>query len=204
MQGYEGREIAKQNGGNHDDAEKFAREAFEIAQDNAYILDILLSVLIRSHRSKVKLAEPEVEMLFERLKQAGEEHGRSFYTTRRAEYELKRGSVDVACKLIDEAVKQSPGIFNVHALRAEIYLERGNNTTTLEELKKLHAIVHRNTSGERFTNLRPYLVLEASYNAATGNFDGAKDIYRNRDVFTEEEALEAVRQLEIERAYRQR
>jgi len=53
--------------GNHHDAEKFAREAFEIAQDNAYILDILLSVLIRSDRSRVKHAEPEIETLFERL-----------------------------------------------------------------------------------------------------------------------------------------
>jgi Tfp pilus assembly protein PilF len=114
------------------------------------------------------------------------------------------GSVDVACKLIDEAVKQSPGIFNVHALRAEIYLERGNNTTALEEIRRLHNIVYRNPSGERLTNLRPYLVLEASYKAATGDFDGAKDIYRNRNVFTEQEGSAAVRQLEIEQAYRRR
>ena len=129
--------------GNHDDAEKFAREAFEIAQDNAYILDILLSVLIRSDRSRVKHAEPEIETLFERLKQAGEEHGRSFYATRRAEYELRWGSVDDACKLIDEAVKQSPGNFNVHALRAEIYLERGNNATAWQEIRELHNIVSK-------------------------------------------------------------
>ena len=34
------------------DAEKFAREAYEIAEDNAYILDILLSVLIQIRPSK--------------------------------------------------------------------------------------------------------------------------------------------------------
>jgi tetratricopeptide (TPR) repeat protein len=190
--------------GNHDDAEKFAREAFEIAQDNAYILDFLLSVLIRSDRLRVKRAEPEIETLFERLKQAGEEHGRSFYATRRAEYELRWGSVDAACKLIDEAVRQSPGIFNVHALRAEIYLERGNNATAWEEIRKMHDIVYRNSSGERLTNLRPYLVLEASYKAATGDFNGAKEIYRNKDVFTEQEGSAAVRQIEIEQAYRRR
>lgn len=190
--------------GNHDEAEKFAREAFEIAQDNAYILDILLSVLIRSDRLRVKHAEPEIQTLFDRLKQAGEEHGRSFYATRRAEYELRWGSVDVACKLIDEAVRQSPGIFNVHALRAEIYLERGNNTIALEEIRKLQDMVYRNPSGERLTNLRPYLVLESSYKAATGDFDGAKDIYRNRDVFTEQEGSAEVRKLEIEQGYRHR
>src|SRR5262249_55091168 len=140
--------------GNHTDAEKFAREALEIAQDSPHILDILLSVLIRSDQARVRKAESEIEALFERLKYAVREDERSFYTTRRAEYELRRGNLDTACKLIDEAVAQSPRIFNIHALRAEIYLERRNSSVALDELKKLHSIVYRDQTGERFTNLR--------------------------------------------------
>ena len=97
--------------GNQEDAERFAREAFDIAPDNAYLLDILLSVLIKFDRTRVKNAQPEIEELFARLERAGEEHGRSFYTTRSAEYELRWGSIDAACKLIDEAVRQSPHHF---------------------------------------------------------------------------------------------
>jgi Flp pilus assembly protein TadD len=187
----------------NDDAEKFAREAFDIAPDNPYLLDILLSVLIRSDRARVEKAQSEIDGLFARL-QAGEELGRSFYTTRRAEYELRWGSLDEACKLIDDAVTQSPTIFNVHALRAQIYLERGNHSIAHDELKKLYAMVYRDKTGERLTNLRAYLVLEASYYAATGDFRRAKAIYTNRNVFTEQEGLAETRKLETEEAYKRK
>jgi tetratricopeptide (TPR) repeat protein len=164
-----------------------------------------LSVLIRSDRIKVQKGQLEIEELFARLQQAGEEHGRSFYTTRRAEYELRWGSVDAACKLIDEAARKSPRIFNVHALRAEAYLERGSHSIAHDELKKLHALVYReDKTGERFTNLKAYLVLEASYHAAIGDFQRAKEIYRNRNAFTEQEGAAAIRQLEIEETYKRR
>lgn len=188
--------------GNHDDAERFAREAFEIAQDSAYILDILLGVLIRSDRARVKSADQEIQSLFDRLKLVGEEEGRSFYTTRRAEYELRWGNKDTAARLIDEAMRRSPWIFNVRALRAEIYLERGNYTVAREELDRLYGIVNKGTSGERLTNLRAYLVLRASYESATGNYQVAKQIYSNRDVFTEREGQEAIKRIEIEQSYR--
>ena len=72
--------------------------------------------------------------------------------------------------------------------------------------KKLESctISYRNSSSERLTNLRQYLVLEASYKAATGDFNGAKEIYRNINVFTEQEGSAAVRQIEIEQAHRRR
>jgi hypothetical protein len=43
--------------GDMDSAEAFAREAFQVAPDNPYILDILLSVLIKSER-KIGLRYP--------------------------------------------------------------------------------------------------------------------------------------------------
>jgi hypothetical protein len=98
--------------GDMDSAEAFAREAFQVAPDNPYILDILLSVLIKSGKKN----RSEISSLFERLKQVGEEEGHSFYTTRRAEYELKNGQVNEAARLIDEAAVKTPHIFNVKAL----------------------------------------------------------------------------------------
>ena len=188
--------------GNSADAEKFAREAYRVAEDSAYILDIMLSVLIRSDRARVKAADAEIQMLFHQLRETAAEDGRSFYTTRRAEYELRWGSIDVACTLIDEAVNQSPWIFNVHELRAEIYLEKRNYSVAYKEIQLLRGIVHREGSGERFTNLRAYLTLMASYEAATGNYDTAKEIYRTRNVFTAPEAQDAIKKIEIEQIYR--
>jgi tetratricopeptide (TPR) repeat protein len=190
--------------GDLESAEMFARRAFDVAPDNAYILDILLSVLIKSPRGRSPETEGEIADLFERLQRVGEQEGHSFYTTRRAEYELTRGNIDVACKLIDEAAEKTPSIFNVHLLRAEIYLERCNKIIAQKEISKMRDIVYNNPRGERRTNLRPLLVMEAEYNVATGDYDGARQLYRTQGVFTAEEAQAAIKRIDQEEAYRRR
>lgn len=187
-----------------DQAEFFARKAFERAPDNGYILDILLSVLIACDRNKLREREPEIEFVFQRLKSIGEESGRSFYTTRRAEYELKQGNIPEASRMIDAAAEQTPGIFDVHALRARIYLERGIKSIAMEEIEKMRRVVYRESAGERRTNLRPLREIESSYFASTGDFQAAKKIYDDRNVFTEKEAQDAVRAIDYEQAIRQR
>jgi tetratricopeptide (TPR) repeat protein len=188
--------------GNPEEAELFARKAFESAPDNAFILDILLQVLFGNDRQSLTRNNHEIALLFERLKLVGEEEGRSFYTTRRAEYEFRLGHIDEACKLIDEAAQKTPGIFSVRALRATIYLERGNRTIAHDEILLMRNMVYRRDSYERLSNLRPLLQIEASYYAATGDYDQAKEIYRNTGVFTKLEADAAIKQFEIEQAYK--
>lgn len=188
--------------GNLQDAESFARKAFEAAPDNAYILDIFLRVLIGTNQQRKN--DKDISLLFDRLKLVGDEEGRSFYTTRRAEYELRFGRLDEACKLIDEAVRKTPGIFNVHALRAEIYLERGIKTVASDELSELRRLVYRRSSHEQLTNLRALLELEASYYAATGDYEKAKRTYNSKDAFTEAESAAAIRRIEIEQAFKRR
>ncbi|WP_162826893.1 toll/interleukin-1 receptor domain-containing protein [Pseudolabrys taiwanensis] len=190
--------------GNLSDAEKFARKAFEVAPDNAYVLDVLLRILFGDDPHTLKRNESEINYLLERLKAVGEEEGKSFYTTRRADYEFRTGNLSEACKLIDEAAHKTPGIFNVHELRAKIYLERGNKTIAAEEIQKMRDVVYRPNTSERLTNLRVLLETEASYYSASGMFDEAKKIYKRKDVFTDVEATAAVRKIEIEQGYRNR
>ena len=129
---------------------------------------------------------------------------RSFYETRRAEYEFKLGNISEAYRLIDDAAHKTPGIFSVHVLRAEIYLDHGNKTVAFDEIKKMRAIVYRVSGSERFSNLRSLLEVEASYYAAKADYDTAKDIYRRKGVFTEKEAEDAIKQIEYDQAYRGR
>jgi tetratricopeptide (TPR) repeat protein len=189
--------------GNIGDAEMFARKAFEVAPDNAYILDILLRILMArgTNRANIK-QDQEVAQLFERLRLVGEEEGRSFYTTRRAEYELKFGNIDDACKLIDGAVAKTPGIFNVHALRAQIYLDRGNKTIALDEVRTMRNMVFKGNGAEQLTNLRPFLEVESSYYAASGDYEKAKEAYRRPGVFTSAEIDTAIKRIEVEQAYK--
>jgi tetratricopeptide (TPR) repeat protein len=139
--------------GELDQAETFARKAIETASDNPYILDILLSALITCPRNKLREREPEIAHLFEKLKTVGEEEGRSFYTTRVADYQLKLGNIHEASRMIDAAATKTPGIFDIHALRAKIYLERGIKAIVSDEIEKMRRVVYHESAGERHTKL---------------------------------------------------
>lgn len=112
--------------GHLDKAEGLAREAYGYARTNAYLVDMLLTVLIRKRTTGGKTSE--IEDLFSVLERVGEEGGRSFYTTRRAEYEHLWGDNKTAASLIDQAVEKTPMIFEVRRLQTEIYLKAGNRS----------------------------------------------------------------------------
>jgi len=189
--------------GKVEEAEKHARQVLNTAYDNPYILDILLRALIAGDSQKVSKNTHEIDDLFEKLQKVGEGDGRSFYTTRRAEFELHHGSIQEACKLIDIAVKQTPKIFGVHELRAKIYLERNIKNTARNEIDIMNKMVYRNNSGDRHTHARHLYEIEASYLAAIGDYESAKAKYGNRKLFTDNEALERIKIIEYEQAMSQ-
>ena len=182
-------------------AEQFARQALSKAPDNRYVLDIMLTILIKRGLTENKL---EIESLFERLKNVGDEEGHSFYTTRRAEYALRQGQPSEASKLIDEAKVKTPNNFGVRALRFEIYLDLGNKSVANDELSALEAMVLRNTAGERQSNWRPLLEMKARYLTSIGSFEEAKKLYRTAGVFTPAETRNAIKDIEIEQSFRRR
>jgi tetratricopeptide (TPR) repeat protein len=190
--------------GDLETAETFARKSLLIAPDNPYLLDILLGVLISGVRGKPRGQRPEIEFLFERLEQAAQTDDRSFYATRRAEYEYTHGNPSEAGRLIDEAADKTPDIFAVHALRAKIYLDRGIKSIAWEELEKMRRVVYRTAGGERRSNLRPLLEIEALYATSTGDYENAKSFFRTKGVFTDDEAQQAIKGIEYEQAMMQR
>lgn len=185
-------------------AEQFARQAFEHASDNAYILDIILEVLINTSKFKSSAVQHEIEVLFERLQKVGELDGRSFYTTRRAEYEFRMGRLSEARTLIDTAARRSPNIFAVQSLRAQIYLEQGNKAVAWEALEAMKETVYRYSTNERFSNLRVYLEILSEYHASNRSWDQAKAAFDVAGVFTADEKDRALRNLDYERASQNR
>lgn len=185
--------------GDVDSAEEFAREAFSKAPDNSYILDIMLSILIKRGVAENRM---EIESLFERFKYIGDEEGHSFYTTRCAEYALRSGRLDEARKLIDRAKEMTPGFFGVRELRFEIYLDVGNKAVALEELNALEALVTKSVAAERRANSRPFLEMKARYLSAIGSFKEAKQVYHTKGLFTPEEVERALKEIDMEQAYR--
>jgi len=190
--------------GDFPSAERFAREAFAVAHDNPYVIDVLLSVILNSTQFNTNRAQDEIDFLFTKLKDVGEEEGHSFYTTRRAEYELKRGELREARSLIDEAAVKTSHLFAVHALRAEIYLESDNKAVVLEEIDKMDRVLRRPKNTERRTNIRRFLEIKAKYFTSIGQYNDAKALFRDKDVFTKQEAAVRIKNIEIDQGYRQR
>ena len=187
--------------GNLDEAEIHAREAHSQATSNPYFPDILISVLVRRYGRSAKHYS-EIDALFEALKKIGEEEGKSFFTTRRAEFEHIWGNNKIALKLIEEAVSRTPHIFEPRRLHVEILLKEGNRLKAYEVLRALGEQVNSRDPSERRSNYRSFLETSAHYLVEVGQYKEAKDLYGDASVFTEEERKKAVREIEIVQGYK--
>lgn len=186
-----------------DEAERFAREAHSHAQNNRYLIDILISVLIRKHRRGANKMS-EINDLFDKLEKVGEEGGRSFFTTRKAEFEHLFGDNNKALNLIEVAINKTPTIFEPRRLHAEILLKNGNKVKALETINIMRDIVNSRDPNERRASYRPYLETYAHYLTEIGNYKKAKEIYDDTLAFTNEDRIQAVREIEVVQGYRSR
>lgn len=186
--------------GNLGEAERFAREAYGQAGNNPYVIDILISVLIRKHgRNSKDIAE--IRDMFDILEKVGEEGGKSFYTTRMAEFEFICGTTHKARKFVEKAIGRTPRIFEPHKIYAEILLKEGNKTKARDELNFMREMVNSRDANERRSNFRAYLQIYAKYLTEIGQFDEAKKVFEDGTVFTDEERVNEVRQIEIIQSY---
>ncbi|MEX2167036.1 MAG: hypothetical protein WD852_08470 [Methyloceanibacter sp.] len=181
---------------NLDEAEQFAREAYGISSSNAYVLDILIAVLTRKLEGKVRQSA-EVRDLMDVLKQVGDEGGRSFYTTRRAEIEFLGGDRKLARRLAEDAISRTPNVFEPRRIHAEILLAEKNFSKVADVLDWMKRKVNAPEPGERRTNYRAYLETNARYLTEVGQFIAAKEIYEDESIFTSAERQSAIREIEL-------
>ncbi len=185
---------------NLDEAEKFAREAFSYAQRNPYVVDILLAVLVKKHGRNSKRVT-EINDMFDVLSKVGEEGGKSFYTTRRAEFEHLWGNNKEALRLIDIAIAKTPNLFEPQRIYAEILLKEGNKSRALTVLEGMREMVSARGHDDSRTNYRAYLVTYAHYLIEIGEWTQAKSIYDDEAIFTSHERMEAVKEIEVTQSY---
>ena len=186
---------------NLQDAEKYAREAHSHAMSNPFLLDILISVLIKKY-GKVASHKYEIDSLFDALEKVGEEAGRSFFTTRKAEYEHLCGDNRIALDLIERAIVKTPKIFDAQRLRAEILLKDNQVGKAADAISRMREIVDSRDPTERRSNYRSFLVTEARYLTEVGKYSEAKAIYENPSVFSTEERAGGIRDIEIVQAFK--
>ena len=97
---------------------------------------------IRKHRETKEQTNLELDGMFDLLEQVGEEGERSFYTTRRAEFEHLCGDNGKAMDLIERAVKRTPKLFEPRRLHAEILLKAGNLAKANEVIGTMERMVN--------------------------------------------------------------
>lgn len=180
-------------------AEGLARQAHSRARSNAYLVDMLLTILIRKRTSGVMTGE--IEDLFSILERVGEEDGRSFYTTRKAEYEYLWGDNGAAVELIERAVKKTPAIFEVRRLQAEIYLKAGNRNRADQALQAMAKMMEDRDVYDRRSNFRLFLETKAKYLVELGQYDDAKRLFEDQAYFTQAERDAAFKQIEISQSF---
>jgi len=185
--------------GDLDKAEGLAREAHRYAQSNAFLVDMLLTILIRKGNSGT--ATSEIDDLFSVLEKVGEEDGRSFYTTRRAEYEHRWGNNKRAAALIDQAVGKTPMIFEVRRLQAEIYLKAGNLNRAHQAIQAMTKMMEDIDVYDRRSNYRLFLETKAQYLVELSQFSDAKKLYDDPSYFTQEEREKAIRRIQIDQSF---
>ncbi|MYD98227.1 MAG: hypothetical protein F4X98_12710 [Gammaproteobacteria bacterium] len=190
--------------GSLDESERFAREAHERAPRNPYVVDILVSVLIRRTRESGNRDNVELDDMFRLLEQVGEEGGRSFYTTRRAEFEHLCGDNEKATELIEKAVEMTPGLFEPRRLHAEILLKAGNLVKARDVMSTMETMVNSRSPDDGRGNLRQYLQTKAHYLTEMGRYTEAKSVFSNNRVFTKEEREAEVREVGLVEGFRMR
>ena len=157
---------------NFDDAETFSQEAYSYAPSNPYVMDILIATLIRKYGTSPGKME-DIEHLLGKLEMVGDKGGRSFYTTRRAEFELRYGDNKKALLLIEEAVRKTPRLFEPRRLKAEILMKARDMPGVWQVLRQMREMVGSGDPNQRRTNYRTYLEIRACYLTETGAYEAA-------------------------------
>lgn len=184
-----------------EEAESYAREAYEVAQANPFIIDIFISCLIRN-KKKLCMRDPEVQGLLDSLEQLDEAEGRSFHATRLAEMEYLYGDNRKALILVQKALKKTPSLFAPLELSAKIFLKDGNYSRAKDQINIARKIVMDRSAFDLKANYRPLLQLEAEYYINIGEFHNARDIYQDVRFFTNSDRAELNKEIETIEAYK--
>ena len=183
------------------EAEGYAREAYETAQSNPYIIDILISCLIRN-KGKNCVNDPEVLELLGKLRLLDEEEGRSFHNTRLAEIEYLYGDNKKAIYLIQQAVKDTPRLFAPLRLYAKVLLKDGNPSRAKEQINLARAITFDKSSFDLRANQRPYLQLEAEYYLFIEDYPAAMKIFGDNWFFSDADRASLQKEIDLLKAYK--
>jgi hypothetical protein len=186
-----------------EEAEIYAREAYGYAKRNPFIIDILISCLVRNRKAACK-SDPEVRQLLDVLELLDQDEGRSFFSTRSAEIEYLYGDNRVALQLIEEALVKTPRLFEPLRLHAKILLKDGNPSKASDQIELLNRILRSGPDIGTRPHHRQFLVLKADYLLEIGKYPDATALFSDNRFFSDEDRSDFKKKVDIAKAYKAR
>lgn len=185
--------------GDNTGAERFARKAYELATNNPYTIDILVSALVRTLGPKC-VNDREVNDLLDRLTSLDDEENKSFSYTRKAEIELLYGDTSKALTSVKEAMKRTPYLFEPKLLHAKILLKQGRKSLVPEEISNLERLTSRSGRSDNKAHRRQVLILKSEYMVDTGQFKVAKEIFDDFRCFSDTDKEKNIKFIDVAEA----
>jgi hypothetical protein len=182
-------------------AEVYAQEAYQIAKQNPFLIDILISCLIYT-KKKDCVNDPEVRDLLEALQIWDQSEGRSFYLTRKAEIEYLYGSQAVALQFVDQALVITPRLFEPLQLKAKIHLKRGEPSRAKVLIDMLEKILRSSDLSGNRPHHRPFLFLKTEYHLEVGEYSKAQSLLGDARFFTDDDRAGLKKNIDLARAYK--
>lgn len=123
------------------EAERYAREAYEIAPTNPFIIDVLLEALIGAAGSGSRNRDDEIARLFDELRSYGDRPGSSFFLLRQGHLAMIDRKYPLALERANQAVEQTPSLVKAYLLRAEALIGCTRAETALNDLTKCRSLI---------------------------------------------------------------
>jgi tetratricopeptide (TPR) repeat protein len=103
----------------YSEAEIYARDAYEQAPTNPFLIDVMAETLIGKDQQGMIIDRGELRRVMIDLERYGDAPGSSFFLVRKAQSQLSNGDFRGALETSDRAVDRTPGLVNAYFIRAD-------------------------------------------------------------------------------------
>lgn len=178
-------------------AERLIKIAHENTENNSYIIQMLIKILLAKGKSYIAHEEQLILDLIGRLENSRARRGGVSASMMRAELHFATGNISAAKGMISHMPESTP----VQLLKAKIQIKEGKYPTAREALVKLKGSIVSSQEGQRQTSLPEICSALIEAAAAMSISDGLHELERNinrlpeklsnfwRDFFTKELAF---------------
>jgi tetratricopeptide (TPR) repeat protein len=125
----------------YNEAEMYARAAYEIAPTNPFIIDIMVETLLGKLHFGLTVDPSELSRLMADLKIYGDAPGSSFFLIRDAQRRGREGDLSGALTCATRAIERTPALLAPYFIRAEIHLKRNDIPAAEQDLAKINALL---------------------------------------------------------------